>query len=53
MNQEMGTRVLEVLIFRCVNVCCIILHVLVGLSWSLVTKAHRRKKNVQELFIIS
>ena len=50
----MGTHVLEVtvLIFRCVNVCCIILHVLVGLSWSLVSTTYR-KKNVQELFIVS
>jgi hypothetical protein len=52
MNQEMGTHVLEVtvLILRCVNICCIILHVLVRLSWSVVSISH--KQNVLELFII-
>jgi len=50
----MGAHVLEVtvLVFRCFNKRCIILHVLVGLSWSLVSTFHREKK-VQELFIIT
>ena len=41
----MGTHVLEVtvLIFKCVNLCCIILHVLAGLPWSLVSTSHRKK----------
>jgi hypothetical protein len=43
----MGTHALEikVLIFRCFNIRCIILHVLVGLSWSLVSTAHGGKKS--------
>jgi len=52
MNQEMGTHVLEitVLIFRCVNISCIIFHVLVGLSWSLVSTSHRKKKSPETVY---
>jgi hypothetical protein len=39
MNQEIGTRGRS----NCANLCCVILHALAGLSWSLVLTSHWKK----------